>query len=144
MHILVRTIIETIKTFTIGIVCSVIFALMILSDMAITDAFVCLILNTAALLLFLYLHFVNWSKLYDESLTAAQYFIPTLIAFALYVAVSSYCYSIRFSLYMWTFLPTRFLEPKLNSDYAFVSVIVAHILFLVLIFITPVLYDRRR
>ena len=144
MHIFIRSIWEIIKTFLTGIVSSVIFALMIYSELAISDAFVCLVLNSAALFMFLYIHFINWSRLYEESSISAEYFIPTLSSFAIYAAVSSYFYSKRFSLYMWLFLPTRFLEPKLPVQYAPLSVVVAHILFFLLIFLSPVFYERRR
>ncbi len=143
MHIFIRSLIETVKTFAIGIVCSIIFALMILSELAITDAFVCLILNSTALFLFLYIQYRNWSKLYRQSATRLEYFAPSLTAFAVYAAVSSVLYSKRFSLYMWFFLPTRFLEPKLNAEFAYISVVVAHLFLLVLVFITPTLYNRK-
>lgn len=144
MRIFIRSIIEIVKTFVIGIICSVIFALMIYSDLAISDSFVCLILNTAALFLFLYIQFISWSGLYEESSSPREYFIPALSAFSTYAAVSSYCYIQRFSLYMWFFLPTRFLEPKLNDEFAYLTVIVAHVLLLILVFVTPIFYDRRR
>ena len=143
MHIFIRSLIETAKIFAIGIVCSIVFALMILTDFAITDAFVCLILNSVALFLFLYIQYRNWSKLYRQSATRLEYFVPSLTAFAVYAAVSSVLYSRRYSLYMWFFLPTRFLEPTLNAEFAYISVAVAHLFLLVLAFITPTLYDRQ-
>jgi hypothetical protein len=117
---------------------------MILSDMALADPFVCFILNTASLLLLLYLHFMNWTILFEESTTALEYFIPALSAFFVYALTSAFCYHIRFSLYMWFFLPTRFLEPKLNSQYAHLSFLAAHALLFLVIFIVPIWRIRKR
>lgn len=144
MYIFTRSLIETLKTLLISIVCSVIFALMIYRDSALPNSFVCTILNTASLLLFLYLHYLNWSKLYENSYSPSEYFVPAITAFSIYAAISSFLYAKRFFLYMFLFLPTRFLEPKLNSDFAFVSVVVAHVLFFGLIFMTPPLMYRKR
>ncbi|MBR5155381.1 MAG: hypothetical protein IKW62_02725 [Clostridia bacterium] len=143
MYIFKQSIFEICKTFLISIVCSVIFALMIYRESALPNSFICLVLNTAALLLFLYLHYLNWVRLYERSFNATEYFVPALSAVGVYAAVSSYFYSKRFIFYMWLFLPSRFLEPKLNSDFAFVSVIVAHLLFLGLVFMTPPLMYRK-
>lgn len=45
---------------------------------------------------------------------------------------------------MWFFLPTRFLEPKLNIDYAVLSVVIAHTLFFLLAIFTPKIYNRQK
>ncbi|MBQ2932268.1 MAG: hypothetical protein IJE62_05440 [Clostridia bacterium] len=144
MPILIRSIVETIKTFVVGCICSVVFSLMIYSDLAISDTFVCLVLNTIALFLFLHIHFVNWSGLFVEARNKKQYFIPTITASSVYIIVSSFFYSRRYKLYMWFFLPTRFLEPKLNIDYAVLSVVIAHTLFFLLAIFTPKIYNRQK
>ena len=151
MYILTRSLIETLKTLLISIVCSVVFAIMIYRDSALPNSFVCTILNTASLLLFLYLHYANWCKLYENAYSPAEYFVPAITAFCIYAALSSVLYATRFFslsggslVYMFMFLPSRFLEPKLNSDFAFVSVIVAHVLLFGLIFMTPPLMYRKR
>ena len=144
MFIFMRSMVETLKTLLISIVCSVVFAIMIYRDSALPNSFICTILNTASLLLFLYLHYVNWCRLYENSYSPAEYFVPAIAAFSIYAAISAFLYSKRFFLYMFLFLPTRFLEPKLNSDFAFVSVIVAHILMFSLIFMTPPLMYRKK
>ncbi len=144
MYIFKRTVVEICKIFLISMVCSIVFALMIYRDSALPNAFICLVLNTTALLLFLYLNYLNWARLYENCVTAPEYFVPTLSAVAVYAAVSSYFYSKRFVFYMWLFLPTRFLEPKLNAEYAFVSVIIAYLLLLCMAFMTPPLMYRKR
>lgn len=144
MHIFIRAIVETIKTFVVGCICSVIFSLMIYNDLAISDSFVCLVLNTIALFLFLHIHFVNWTGLFVESRTKSEYFIPAITAASVYIIASSLLYLRRFSLYMWFFLPTRFLEPKLNMDFAYLSVLIAHALFLYLAVFTPSIYKRKK
>ena len=137
MYIIRKAFFETLKTFMFGIICSVIFSLMIYRDSALPNAFVCFVLNLASLLLFLFMVFKSWSKLYLDSFTAAEFFVPTLSSYAIYTAISAFLYSKRFFMYMWLFLPTRFLEPMLTSGYDFVSYIVAQTAMLVLIFLTP-------
>lgn len=144
MYIFKKCITETLKTLLISIACSVVFALMIYRDSALPNPFVCTILNTAALLLFLYLHYLNWSKLYQNAFSPSEYYTPAVFAFVIYAAISSALYAIRFPLYMFLFLPTRFLEPKLNADFAFMSVVIAHAVFFGLIFMTPPLMYRKR
>ncbi len=144
MYIIRQSIIEICKTFFISIVCSIVFALMIYRDSALPNAFICLLLNTAALLLFLYLNYLSWTRLYTNCYSAVEYFAPTISAVTVYAAVSSYFYAKRFWFYMWLFLPTRFLEPKLNSQFAFASVVVTHLLLYGLIFMTPPLMYRKR
>lgn len=137
MYILRKTFWETVKLFLIGIVCSIIFSLMIYRDSALPNSFVCFILNLTSLFLFLFLVFKSWSKLYLDSFTASEYFVPTLISFSIYTIVSSILYHKRFFMYMWLFLPTRFLEPMLANGYDFVSFIAAQVILFVLIFATP-------
>ena len=151
MFILVRSIKEIIKIFLISLACSVVFAIMIYRDNAISSTFVCTILNTASMLLFLYLTYASWSNLYDKSYSQSEYFVPTISAFIVYAIVSSVLYITKFFsvengsiFYMFLFLPTRFLEPKLKPDFAFVSVLLTHIALFSLIFITPSFVYRNR
>ncbi len=144
MQILIRTLIEILKTFALSIACSVVFALMIYSDLAMGDAFVCFVLNSAALVFFLYFLHAGWLKLYDDSNSKICYYIPTLVSTVLYCIVSAIAYKYRFSMYMWTFLPTRFLEPRLNIDYAFISVLLTDLLIFSIVFVTPVIFERKR
>lgn len=137
MYIVKKAFTETIKAFLFSILCSIIFALMIYRDDAITIRKVCFILNSSALLLFFYLNFRSWSKLYLEAFTHAEYFVPTLTSVFVYSTVSFLLYRIKFLYYMWLFLPTRFLEPMLTSQYAFVSFWAAQAAFLMLVFLTP-------
>lgn len=137
MYIVRRAVFETLKVFLFGIICSVIFSLMIYRDSALPNPFICFILNFASLVLFLFMTFKSWSRLYLDSFTAAEYFIPTLISFAIYTLISGFLYHNRFFMYMWLFLPTRFLEPMLKTGYDYVSFITAQLTMFVLIFLTP-------
>ena len=136
MHIFIRSLIETANTLVISIICSVIFTPMIHSEYAIYDLIACTVLNTAALALFLYLNSILWSRLYRQSSVPKEYFIPTLASFSFYAVLTSVLYFIRFPLYMWFFLPTRFLEPQLASAYASLTLVASHGLFLATIFLT--------
>ncbi len=144
MYILKQAFIEICKIFLISFVCSMVFVLMIYRDSALPNIFICLILNTTALLLFLYLNYQNWSRLYMTCLKPVEFFVPTISATAVYALVSSYFYSKRVIFYMWLFLPTRFMEPIINRDAAFTSVVVTYSLLLILAFMTPQMVSRRR
>ena len=137
MYIVRRAFFETLKVFLFGIICSVIFSLMIYRDSALPNPVVCLILNFSSLMLFLFITFKSWSRLYLDCFTPAEYFIPTLVSFTAYTLVSGISYHNRFFMYMWLFLPTRFLEPMLKSGYDYVSFIAAQLAMFALIFLTP-------
>ena len=137
MHIFVRSLIETANTLVISIICSVIFTPMIHSEYAIYDIVACSVLNTAAFALFWYLNLILWSRLFRQSSSPKEYFIPTITAFSVYTILTSILYAVRFPLYMWFFLPTRFLEPQLAMDYAALTLVASHGLFLTLVFATP-------
>ena len=136
MHIFIRSLIESANTLIISIICSVIFTPMIHSEYALYDIIACTVLNTAAFALFLYLNSILWARLYRQSSVPKEYLIPTFTAFCVYAVLSSALYFIRFPLYMWFFLPTRFLEPQLASDYATLTLLASHGLFFALIFLT--------
>ena len=144
MHIFTRSLIESANTLVISIICSVIFTPMIHSPYAIYDLIACTILNTAAFALFWYLNLILWSRLFRQSSSPKEYFIPTLSAFSVYAILSSCLYVIRFPLYMWFFLPTRFLEPQLAGDYATLTLVASHGLFLALVFATPRFCQKKR
>lgn len=144
MYLFRRSMIETLKTFIISIICSVIFSLMIYRESALPNSFVCFVLNLASLFLFLFIQHKVWSKLWIEAYTLSEYYIPALTSFAVHTLVSGLLYYNKFFLYMWLFLPTRFLEPKLMTGYDFVSYVAAQFIFFILIFITPkITLDRR-
>ncbi len=144
MYLLGKSVIEIIKIFLISAVCSTAFAFMIYRDSALPNAFICLVLNTSAFLLFLYISYINWSKMYENTYSPSEYYIPAAVSVLAYAAVSAFFYSQRFTFYMWFFLPTRFLEPKLNRDYAYLSVVAAYVITFALVFVTPAFANRRR
>ena len=144
MHIFTRSLIESANTLVVSIICSVIFTPMIHSQYAIYDLIACTVLNTAAFALFWYLNLILWSRLFRQSSTPKEYFIPTLSAFSVYAILSSVLYVVRFPLYMWFFLPTRFVEPQLASKYAALTLVASHGLLLALVFVTPKFCQKRR
>ena len=116
---------------------------MIYRKTALPNAFVCLVLNGAAFMLFLYAFYLNLSKLDNNSFSTSEYFIPALVSVVMYTVVTAYFYMKRFMFYMWFFLPTRFLEPWLNKDFAYLSTVVVYVSMLIVVIITPVLNRRK-
>ncbi len=144
MYILTNSIIETIKTFCISILCSAIFSFMIYRDTVLIQNVACFILNLASFLLFLFLYYKNWSNFYSRTYAAIEYIIPVATSFIVYAGASTYFYITKASLiYRWVFQHTRFLEPMLNSKYAFVSFIIAQVLTLAVIFIVPMTCEQK-
>ncbi len=142
MYVFRQSLIEICKTFLASIACSVVFALMIYRESALPSKLICLVLNGAALLLFLYINYFNWSRLCRRTYSAVEYYVPTLAAILVYIAITIVAYLNRIGFYMWLFLPTRFLEPMLNRDYAFLSVCVTYLAMFAVAFITPPLSRR--
>lgn len=139
-----RTAIEILKVFVFSAISSTMFAFLIYKDSIMADGLLCTFLNTASLLLFLFLEYKSWSKLYETSESMSGYFVPCISALVAYIIVSVILYSIRFSLYMWTFLPTRFLEPQLPWEIAWVSVAVSYLLMAFIIFMTPIFFANKK
>ncbi len=142
MYIFTSTVVETIKTFCISILCSVIFSLMIYRDTVIFNNLVCFILNSAAFIVFLFLYYKNWAHLYLRTFTTAEYLVPATVSYVIYGGVSTYFYLIKSSYFKWFFQHTRFLEPMLNDAYYFISFILAQILMLAILFIVPMFVVR--
>ena len=143
-NIIKKSIFEVLKIFLSSTICSLLFYALISKEAALTEPFICFFLNTAALLLFLFLVYRGWARVYDNSNNAFEYFVPTVTSFVVYVLTSVALYSVRFFLYMWIFLPTRFLEPQLTSALDPLSIWVTYALMAVLLFATPILYAHRR
>ncbi len=144
MYIFTSTVVETIKTFCISVLCSVIFSLMIYRDTVIFNKLVCFILNLAAFILFLFLYYKSWSSLYMRTYTRAEYMVPAVVSFSVYCGVSTYLYILKAgNIYRWFFQHTRFLEPMLNSEYAFISFLLAQVLTAAVLFLVPVLNQER-
>ena len=143
MYIFRQSVIEICKTFLSSIAISIVFAFMIYRKTALPNAFVCLVLNGAAFMLFLYAFYLNLSKLDNNSFSTSEYFIPALVSVVMYTVVTAYFYMKRFMFYMWFFLPTRFLEPWLNKDFAYLSTVVVYVSMLIVVIITPVLNRRK-
>lgn len=144
MYKLTSSVLETIKTFCISILCSVIFSLMIYRDTVLFSPVTCFVLNLAAFLLFLFLYYKNWSRAYMRAFSNADYWIPAIISFAVFCGVSSYFYIIKASdIFPWFFQQTRFLEPMLNAEYKFISFILSQILIFITLVIIPVIHAER-
>ena len=144
MYIFTSTIVETIKTFCISILCSVIFSLMIYRDTVLFNNVVCFILNLAAFLLFLFLYYKNWSNLFLRTYTRAEFLVPAVVSFSLYCVSSTYLYVMKASnIYRWLFQQTRFLEPMLNREYAFISFLLAQVLTALVLLLVPVFNHER-
>ncbi len=138
MYIFTNTVVETIKTFCMSILCSTLFSFMIYRDTVLFQDTACFILNLSAFLLFLFLYHKNWADFYSRTYTAAEYIIPAASSFLVYAGLSTYLYIIRASaVYRWLFQHTRFLEPLLNNDYAFLSFILSQVVTLIVLVIAP-------
>ncbi len=144
MYIFRQTVIEIGKTFLASILCSIVFAFMIYRDTALPYVFVCLVLNGSAFFLFLYIFYRNMTKLFEKSFTASEYLVPALCSVAAYILVTVPLYTKRFMFYMWFFMPTRFIEPWLNSRFAYLSIIVAYFAMLIVVAVAPMLDYRRK
>ena len=144
MYIFKQSIIAICKTFLSSVAISIVFAFMIYRRTALPYVFVCLVLSGSALALFLYAFYLNMSKVDEKSFTAREYLTPSLLSVATYALVSGYFYMKRFMFYMWFFMPTRFLEPWLNSTFDYMSILVVYLSMLIIVVITPILNSRKR
>jgi len=162
MYIFSRTLIETIKMLCLSVACSAIFSMMIFQADVAPFAFVCFVLNLVSLLLFLIILFKNWQKVYQQTFTSSEYWIPAIVSFSVYFIFSTTCYTIASTpqwfpslandtqainnfriFYRYVFQHSRFLEPMLNTEYAFVSFIISQLLTLITLCYVPQ-YVRRR
>ena len=144
MYIFSRTLLETVKLLCLSVACSAIFSMMIFQEDVRSIAFVCFVLNLVSLLLFLILFFKNWQNIYTKTFTPAEYWVPGIVSFLVYFSFSTFCYAVASNpwiipdlakdpyavenfrqFYRYMFQHSRFLEPMLNRDYAFVSYIIA-------------------
>lgn len=135
MYIFSSSVIETIKTLCLSILCSIIFSIMIFRENVVIYRYVCFVLNIAAFLLFLFLYRRNWTKFYKYTFSLAEYAVPATVSFLIYATLSTLLYinnsaaffGLKVSfIFRWLFQHTRFLEPMLNSEYAFISVLASH------------------
>ncbi len=144
MYKLTSSILETIKTFCISIICSVIFSLMIYRDNVLINPVVCFVLNLTSFILFLFLYYKNWFRTYMRSFSSADYWVSAIISYVIFCGVSTYLYVIKASnIFPWFFQQTRFLEPMLNKEYKYISFILSQILTLITIAIIPVAHSER-
>lgn len=114
---------------------------------------VCLVLNAAALLLFLVLYFKNWSWFYRRSFTTSEYAIPAGLSFLIYALVTFVLYfiasypdicgtplyvldSVR-NIYRYAFQQARFLEPILNTGYDLCSLGITYALMVGVLILVP-------
>ncbi len=155
-----NTLVETFKTFCMSFLCSAPLAVMLYREesTALFFATVCLVLNAAALLLFMVLYFKNWSWFYRRSFTTAEYAIPAATSFVIYAAITTILYliasfpaswgisehplnTIRI-IYRHVFQHARFLEPVLNTGYDPLSLAITYILMAGSLIIIPKFNQR--
>lgn len=158
MYIFSRTLVETIKLLCLSLTCSAVFSMMIFQDDVVSIRFVCFVLNFVSLLLFLLAYFKNWQKICTNAFSPAEYWIPALVSYGIYLIFSTICYLIASNIlivssasasgntdtlagfrvfYRYFFQHSRFLEPMLNKEYAFVSFILSHILMVATLIAVP-------
>ncbi len=151
MYIFASSLIETIKTLCLSILCSIIFSVMIFRENVVAYRYVCFVLNVAAFLLFLFLYRRNWTKFYKNTFCMSEYAIPATVSFLIYATLSAFLYinnsaaifDIKISLiFRYLFQHTRFLEPMLNSEYAFISVLVSHAITAGVLFYIPLTVSK--
>jgi len=143
MYILTRSVVETIKTLCLSFLCSIVFSIMIFRENVVIYRYVCFVLNFAAFLLFLYLYRRNWVKVYSQSFALAEYAVPAAVSVLVYIGLSTLLYVNRVSIvFRWFFQHTRFLEPMLNSEYAYISFIIAHVITVGILFYVPFKYPN--
>lgn len=162
MYIFSRTVVETLKLLCLSVACSAIFSMMIFQEDVAPIAFVCFVLNLVSLLLFLILYYKNCEKVFSLAFTPGEYWIPIFISYGIYFLISTTTYIIAsfpqvFSsissndafvdnirtFFKYTFQHSRFLEPMLNKQYAFVSFIIAQVLMLCAIIYAPQAMRRK-
>lgn len=138
MYIFTTSVVETIKTFCMSILCSIPFSLMIYKDTVVFYKFVCFVLNLASFILFMFFYYRNWSRRFQNSFAKADYIVPAAVSYSVYFIVSSILYINKVSnVYRWLFQHTRFLEPMLNTGYSFISFLISQALVLAVLFIVP-------
>ena len=151
LYIFASSVIETIKTLCLSILCSIIFSIMIFRENVVIYRYVCFVLNVAAFLLFLFLYRRNWTKFYKNTFSLAEYAVPAAVSFFVYALFSALLYinnsanigGLKVSfIFRWLFQHTRFLEPMLNSEYAFISVLVSHAITAGVLFYIPLTVSK--
>lgn len=141
MYKLTNSVLETIKTFCMSILCSVIFSLMIYRETVYFIKVVCFVLNLASFILFLLFYYRNWYRVYMKSFSPGDYWVPAVTSFTVFCGISCYLYIIKAgSIYRWFFQQTRFLEPMLNAQYTFLSFIVSQLLIFAVLVAVPIIH----
>lgn len=161
MYIFSRTLVETIKLLCLSLTCSAAFSMMIFQDDVVSIRFVCFVLNFVSLLLFMIAYYKNWYKICTNAFSPSEYWIPALVSYGVYLAFSTISYLIASNLwiifpatdgtdtlagfrvfYRYFFQHSRFLEPMLNREYAFVSFIVSQLLMVTTLIAVPKIVGR--
>ncbi len=144
MYKFTNSVLETIKTFCISILCSVIFSLLIYRETVNAVRIVCFVLNLASFILFLLFYYKNWYRAYMRAFSTGDYWVPAIFSFSVFCGVSSYLYIKKAgTIYPWFFQQTRFLEPILNSQYAFLSFILSQLLTFAVLVAIPIIHADR-
>ena len=147
------------KTFIFSIVCSLLVNPLIIRDAVHNDFFISIFLNSSSLILFLFLEYRSWAKVYDESSSAKSYFVPTFTSLGVYIVISATMYLLTnigvlnvvifdSHLFSWIFRAARFFEPIMvasqNFSLAFISLVLTYALMAGLIFATPLFFTHRK
>lgn len=144
MYKLTSSVLETIKTFCMSILCSVVFSLMIYRETVYFVAVVCFVLNLASFILFLLFYYKNWYRAYMRAFSPADYWVPAIASFTVFCGVSSYLYILKAgNIYRWFFQQTRFLEPMLNAEYTFLSFVLSQLLTFATLVAIPIIHADR-
>ncbi len=162
MYIFSRTLIETVKLLCLSLTCSAVFSMMIFQDDVVSIRFVCFVLNFVSLLLFMIAYYKNWEKVCTKAFSPGEYWIPALVSYGVYLIFSTICYLLASNIlvmsptsgendtlagfrvfYRYFFQHSRFLEPMLNKEYAFVSFIISQLAMVATLIVVPKIVQRR-
>ncbi len=133
MYMFARIFKQTTKLFGASILASSIFA-GLLNNLIFTKPLVFTMLLLASLILFLYIYRGICFSLLTLTENPHEYILASIIPFVIYIASASVLYFFRLSeIYIWVFLPTRFLEPVFHSHEKFSFAATYLIMFLIMI-----------
>ena len=128
---------QSAKLFGSSILSSVIFA-RLLNTITYSKPFVYLMLLLASLLLFLFVCNRIFFSFYNNTQNIYEYIIASIVPLMLYILVASILYHFRLSsVYIWFFLPTRFLEPVMRNKEK-ISFIVTYLIIFLMIIRVPI------
>lgn len=124
---------QTAKLFGSSILASVIFA-RLLNAITYSKPLVYMVLLLASLLLFLFICNRISFSLHNNTQSIYEYMITSIVPLILYIIAASILYHYRLSsIYIWFFLPTRFLEPVMRNNEKISFIVTYLVMFLIII-----------